>query len=630
MFLLTYVLQIAFARGQDVTQAEVALANNEQFIMALIIFFVLTISVIIWLVFDRLKSSKQVMKTSENEDFLRKIISDRQDSFYLWNANRELVLKSPFNIKFGEGDTIDSIEDLKGKFLEADQVLFEKNLNDLLNKSEDFTQKLDLNQYNMHLLISGNVVDVDEFGARCFVVWFKDNTISEKIERYQAMESLEKSEKAKLLENALNMADFPIWIRGEDLKLQWINLAYVNAVGGENYDNVLEKNLELTTNTLGVSLKSMAENASLNGEAKAENHFIVLDGERKSMDFHNIPYEVNDNKEAIFGYAQDITELQEAKGSLADHTESYGETLDKFSIAVAIFDSDMVLEYYNKAYLRLWGLPESLLFSHPSYGEVLEALRETRKLPEQANFPAWKKKQLEMYKEVIDPIESMMHLPDGKTLRVVMQHHPMGGMLILYEDVTDYFTLESSYNTLIAVQRETLDNLNEGIAVFGFDGRLKLFNDGFINIWEVSNNFLKTDPHALDVMDRCGKLFDSTEEIDRFKNMIVGGEVKKEAAAGQFELNNDKVINYSLVPLPDGAILLIFIDVTDSYRVEYSLRKHNEALEEAQNVKTDFLAHMSYELRNPLNSVLGFAELLEKEYQGPLNDQQHQYMKNIL
>ncbi|MDG1707146.1 MAG: PAS-domain containing protein, partial [Emcibacteraceae bacterium] len=520
MFLLTYVLQIAFARGQDVTQAEVALANNEQFIMALIIFFVLTISVIIWLVFDRLKSSKQVMKTSENEDFLRKIISDRQDSFYLWNANRELVLKSPFNIKFGEGDTIDSIEDLKGKFLEADQVLFEKNLNDLLNKSEDFTQKLDLNQYNMHLLISGNVVDVDEFGARCFVVWFKDNTISEKIERYQAMESLEKSEKAKLLENALNMADFPIWIRGEDLKLQWINLAYVNAVGGENYDNVLEKNLELTTNTLGVSLKSMAENASLNREAKAENHFIVLDGERKSMDFHNIPYEVNDNKEAIFGYAQDITELQEAKGSLADHTESYGETLDKFSIAVAIFDSDMVLEYYNKAYLRLWGLPESLLFSHPSYGEVLEALRETRKLPEQANFPAWKKKQLEMYKEVIDPIESMMHLPDGKTLRVVMQHHPMGGMLILYEDVTDYFTLESSYNTLIAVQRETLDNLNEGIAVFGFDGRLKLFNDGFINIWEVSNNFLKTDPHALDVMDRCGKLFDSTEEIDRFKNMI--------------------------------------------------------------------------------------------------------------
>ena len=34
-------------------------------------------------------------------------------------------------------------------------------------------------------------------------------------------------------------------------------------------------------------------------------------------------------------------------------------------------------------------------------GEILEALREARKLPEQANFPEWKKKQLEIYKEVM-------------------------------------------------------------------------------------------------------------------------------------------------------------------------------------------------------------------------------------
>ena len=168
----------------------------------------------------------------------------------------------------------------------------------------------------------------------------------------------------------------------------------------------------------------------------------------------------------------------------------------------------------------------------------------------------------------------MLHLPDGKTLRVVIQHHPLGGMLVFYEDVTDYFALESSYNTLIAVQRETLDNLHEGIAVFGVDGRLKLFNDGFIDVWEVSSDFLNSNPHAIDVLDRCADLFETSEPIDDFKHLIVGGEVKKEASSGQFELKNEKVINYSLVPLPDGAVLVIFIDVTDSYRVEYSLRKN--------------------------------------------------------
>ncbi|MBL4602818.1 MAG: PAS-domain containing protein [Emcibacteraceae bacterium] len=558
------------------------------------------------------------------------MISQRQDSFLLWNNKTELLLSSSIDIRFEDETVPENIDDLKSRFSLVDQAEFEANLNNLLSNGIEFSQIIDLNQFNMHLLISGNRINVDEYGENCSVVWIKDNTITEKIQRYQTLESQETSDRAKLLENALNKATFPMWIRSDDLNLQWVNMAYVEAVDGENYKNVIENNLELAINTLGVSIKSMAESVSLDGEESSESHFVVINGERRSMDFHNIPYEIDDQKEAILGYAQDITELEEARGSLADHTESYAEALDQFSSAVAIFDGAMRLEYYNKSYVRLWGLPESLLFSHPHYGEILEALHEARKLPEQANFPEWKKKQLDIYSKVIDPVESMLHLPDGKTLRVVMQQHPLGGMLVFYEDVTDYFTLESSYNTLIAVQRETLDNLHEGIAVFGVDGLLKLSNDGFSDIWEISSEFLKSNPHAIDVLNRCGDLLDIVDPIEEFKRLIVGGEVKKEASSGQFILKNEKVINYSLVPLPDGASLVIFIDVTDSYRVEYSLRKHNEALEEAQNIKTDFLAHMSYELRNPLNSVLGFAELLEKEYQGPLNDQQHQYMRNII
>lgn len=606
------------------------LFENGQFMVGLFIFFVLTFFLIIWLLVNRQQSRKQLLHSIKNEEFLRNVILARRDSFYLWDENKKLVLKSPLNIRFEDKTMPDDMDDLKTRFSTDDQESLDQNLDGLLLKDNNFSQKIILNQFNMHLLITGEVIDENHLGSKCYAVWFKDNTVAENIERYQVLEAQETAKKAKLLENALNMTNFPIWIRGKDLNFQWVNKAYVDAVDGITPESVIDKNLELTTNTLGVSLRSMAESVSLTGEANSESHFIVLGGERKSMDFNNIPYEIDENNEAILGYAQDITELEEARGNLADHTESYAETLDKFSTAVAIFDSGMRLEYYNKAYLRLWGLAESLLFSHPSYSEILEALREARKLPEQANFPEWKQRQLEAYKEVIDPVETMMHLPDGKTLRVVMQHHPMGGMLVFYEDVTDYFALESSYNTLIAVQRETLDNLNEGITVFGFDGRLKLFNEGFTNIWEVSNDFLKADPHAYDVLDRCSKLIKSSDDIEGLKTMIVGGEVKKEASSGQFRLSNDKVINYSLVPLPDGAVLLIFIDVTDSFRVEYSLRKHNEALEEAQNIKTDFLAHMSYELRNPLNSVLGFAELLEKEYQGPLNDQQHQYMRNIL
>lgn len=628
--IFSYSISASVAYADIIAGIDFGSDQNNQFIIALSVFFIITFSMIVWLLRQRTKISQRLDCSKTNEEYLKKIISQRQDSFLLWDAGQQLMLSSAIDIRFEDETTPENLDGLKSRFSLLDQARFDANLQGLLSNGVEFSQSVDLNQFNMHLLLSGNSIELNGNGAKFCVVWIRDNTIAEKIQRYQTLETKETGARARLLENALNKANFPIWIRGDDLKLYWVNQAYLDAVDGKGYREVVENNLEMTINTLGVSIRSMAESVSLSGERSSESHFVVINGERRSMDFHNIPYEIDDQKGAILGYAQDITELEEARGSLADHTESYAETLDQFSSAVAIFDGEMRLEYYNKAYVRLWGLPESLLFSHPHYGEILEALREARKLPEQANFPEWKKTQLEIYTEVLDPVESMLHLPDGKTLRVVMQQHPLGGMLVFYEDVTDYFALESSYNTLIAVQRETLDNLHEGIAVFGVNGRLQLSNDGFVDIWEISAEFLKTNPHAIDVLNRCAELFDTEGPIEEFKGLIVGGEVKKEASSGQFKLKNKKVINYSHVPLPDGAVLVLFIDVTDSYKVEYSLRKHNEALEEAQNIKTDFLAHMSYELRNPLNSVLGFAELLEKEYQGPLNDEQHQYMRNIL
>ncbi len=628
--LTTNVVCLSSVKAGIIGGVDFGSEQNNQFMIILFLFFFITFLFFIWALWDRKKILIRLKNAITTQDYLKDMIAHKQDSFLLWDDKGQMILSSAIEICFEDETYPVDLEDLKNRFSMIDQAKFEANLKNLLSTGADFSLTLDLNQFNMHLLITGDCIKPTAFGDRFFVVWIRDNTVAEKIQRYQTLESKENIKRTKLLENALNKAKFPIWIRGDDLKLIWVNKAYRDAVDGDTFKKVIENGQEMAINTLGVSLRSMAEDVSVRDELSSESHFVVINGHRRSMEFHNIPFSIDDQTDAILGYAQDITELEEARGSLADHTESYAETLDKFSSAVAIFDSNMRLEYYNKSYLRLWKLPESLLFSHPHYGEILEALREARKLPEQANFPEWKKKQLEAYTEVNDPVESMLHLPDGKTLRVVMQHHPLGGMLVFYEDVTDYFALESSYNTLIAVQRETLDNLHEGIAVFGVDGRLKLFNDGFIDIWQVSSEFLDTNPHAMDVLNKCEELFSSSDTQQSFQQLIVGGDVKKEASSGQFKLSNERVVNYSLVPLPDGSVLVIFIDVTDSYRVEYSLRKHNEALEEAQNIKTDFLAHMSYELRNPLNSVLGFAELLEKEYQGPLNDVQHQYMRNIL
>jgi signal transduction histidine kinase len=72
------------------------------------------------------------------------------------------------------------------------------------------------------------------------------------------------------------------------------------------------------------------------------------------------------------------------------------------------------------------------------------------------------------------------------------------------------------------------------------------------------------------------------------------------------------------------------VDVTDSTRIEAALRERATALEEADRVKTDFVANMSYELRTPLTSIGGFAELLGGGYAGELTPKATDYVGAIL
>jgi signal transduction histidine kinase len=82
--------------------------------------------------------------------------------------------------------------------------------------------------------------------------------------------------------------------------------------------------------------------------------------------------------------------------------------------------------------------------------------------------------------------------------------------------------------------------------------------------------------------------------------------------------------------LPDGNALVTMLDTTDQHRVERALRDRNEALEAADRVKTSFVANMSYELRTPLTSIKGFAEMLHGGFAGKLSESGAEYSEAIL
>ena len=422
----------------------------------------------------------------------------------------------------------------------------------------------------------------------------------------------------KLYSTILNMAPYPIWQRDSSLKLRYYNLAYSMAI-----EDIADAGNE--TPELDKKVRSMAKQAFDTAKPVSDRRHVVIGGERRLYDIMELP--VVEEKISV-GFAHDVTELEVMKEDLARHISAQDDLLESSASAMAIYGADMRLRSFNYAFTALWKLDEMWLESQPTYSEILESLREKSKLPEQANFQLFKQNQIKLFTGLIAPHEEFFYLPDGKALRVIAIPHALGGILFAYEDVTDRLALERSYNTLIAVQRETLDNLHEGVAVFGENGRLKLSNPGYLSLWDLDAETAYAEPHIGDIIERCRNLF-VYNDWDQFKQVQVEKIQTRDFMSQHLERVDGKVIDWRKVPLPDGATLITYLDITDSTLVERSLRERNEALQEADKLKTEFLANVSYELRSPLTSISGFSEMLKQEYFGPLSDRQKEYVNGI-
>ena len=258
---------------------------------------------------------------------------------------------------------------------------------------------------------------------------------------------------------------------------------------------------------------------------------------------------------------------------------------------------------------------------------MLDRLRADRKLPEEQDFRQWKAQLHEAYRAV-EPKEHLWHLPDGRTLRVVTTPNPEGGITYLYDDVTERLDMDRRYDALIKVQSETLDNLAEAVAVFGSDGRVRLHNPAFARMWKLQPEALEPHPHVEAITAWCQALHDDNT-VWRSLRAAVTAIDNREPMAARIERRDGMVIDLATMPLPDGATLATFQDVTDTVNVERVLRERNEALVDADGIKIDFVHHVSYELRSPLTNIIGFAHFLGDPAFGPLNDKQREYLGYI-
>ncbi|MCJ2013734.1 sensor histidine kinase [Methylobacterium sp. J-076] len=425
------------------------------------------------------------------------------------------------------------------------------------------------------------------------------------------------------LSSLLDAIPQPVWRRNRDGALAWVNAAYVAAVEAGSREATLDAGLELLDRPARETIVREEATLSAGASRRATRVSAVVAGTRHVLDV----YEASLDGGKV-GIAVDVSELESVRADLQQQMNANARTLDQLPTAVAMFDVGQRLIFHNTAYRALWDLDQAFLDSRPSDGEILDHLRSQRKLEEHADFRAWKHGVLAAYRAA-EANQAWWYLPDGRTLRVVADPNPQGGLTYLFEDMSDRLNAESRYNALRRLQAETLDTLAEPVAVFGADGRLQLANRAFTTAWRLEQEMVDARPHVDAVIARCKAFAPAENQWLDIRDAVVGLEARA-ALARRIEMVDGTVLDCAIQPLPEGATLLTLIDVTASVNVERMLTEKNEALEKAADLRDTFVHHVSYELRSPLTNIIGFTQLLGDETVGDLNTRQREYADHIM
>src|SRR5665213_2098725 len=407
-------------------------------------------------------------------------------------------------------------------------------------------------------------------------------------------------------------------LRDADNRLIFVNAAYARAVEAEDPSDAVERELEL----LDRSARERFAQAQAGDIALPERLPVIIAGSRRIFDVVDAP-----SGAGSAGMAIDATEVEAMRTELKRMIEAHRRVLDQLATGVAIFNVDRKLIFHNTAFRSLFELDPASLEHTPTDSAVLDTLRTSSQVPEEQDFRQWKQQLYEAYR-AIEPNEQMWHLPDGRTLRVVTAPNPEGGVTYLYDDVTERLDMHRRYDALIKVQSETLDHLAEAVAVFGSDGRVRLHNPAFQRMWKLAPEALDQHPH-IEAVTAWAQAMHDDNNVWRNLRAAVTAIDERQPIVARIERRDGMMIDMTAMPLPDGATLVTFQDVSDTFNVERALREKNEALETADAIKIDFVHHVSYELRSPLTNIIGFANLLGDPAFGSLSDKQHEYLGYI-
>jgi len=475
------------------------------------------------------------------------------------------------------------------------------------------------------LALRGHLADPQVSPGGAALVWVFDFSDSEsELVQLRSDAARARGDFAALV-GLIEAAPMPMWFRGPEGELRLVNHAYVSAVGGEDARQVVADGIELIESVDGLTARLVAGQAFAKALPIERMVSVTIDGQRRALRVTDLPL----GEEGIAGYAVDIEDMEQQGRDFRAFRDAQRAMLDQLSAGVAQFDARRQLVFANQPFQRLFALGPATMLDPPQFERLLDLARDAGRVPEARDFPAWRRERAAWFQSSA-PQEEAWSLADGTHLRMVALPLPDGGLILIAEDRTEQLRLSAVRDTLLRTRTATFDSLFESLAVFAPDGRLQLWNRRFAADWGLEEQFLDTHPRIDSMLEKIARRLAKPVKAKAVGDAVRSATLDRKQTAGRAVLADGRTLEYAGVPLPDGNGLLTVLDITDAQKAEEALKQRAAALEEADAMKTRFLANMSYEFRTPLTSIGGFAELLEAGLGGELSEAGREYVAAIL
>ena len=376
--------------------------------------------------------------------------------------------------------------------------------------------------------------------------------------------SVRDAQRQRKIRFLLDKSPLPSWIRDKGMVLQYCNFAYAD-VFETTPEHVLEKQIPFYGDTDDGGATALAKAALERDTPQSTTATVIVGGKRRLYEITEIP---TLDGEAVVGYASDYTAVEDLQSALERHIQASQDIYEFLGSAVAIFGSGRTLQFYNHAFVQMWKLEEEWLSQGPTIGEFLDQLRRCRMMPESLDFQNMRNEYVRMFTSLLEPKQVLWHLPDERTIKITMIPHPLGGIFFSYENVTDRLSLERNYKTLLSVHESVIQDLEEGLLVWGSDGRIQRMNASCYTLLCLESSRESWEGLRLhDLLESIKPLIFrrfSGHRWPDFQKRLLGHLMGQKPRHGLVCLNNGIRLRYGLRLLPDGTFLLSLLPVSSS------------------------------------------------------------------